>query len=362
MSTLPPHDLVTDGTDFSDDSAVTHWCESLHSKLSGYDFVFFHVAPPCASFSRARDRNRRTRLRCSAHPAGWYPDNETTIYGNNVARNTARAVNYLLDNFAAAGSWEQPLGSYMFPYLESIGALQHEPSSTVVLHQCRFGRPFRKPTVFACFGGLRLHSLDRRCTPSSPCGRPWHQTLGFGSTPTAPAAEYPSALCVAYAADLAAQARRTLSKKVLEDLVVQTDGIVHRHSARGASKPSTRELRAREDAVSRAGAWTTITFFNQRGVRTKLKQWRSFLTLFDLPWSKGPWFSHQALGTATTPYRIGLHTPPLCRRSATRSCTSEGHNRTYIIWPTLVAPHLRVHHLQKLWLRNSALASRARLA
>ena len=283
MPTFPAQDLATGGTDFSDDAATTRWCESLQEKLADYKFVLFHVAPPCASFSRARDRSHRTRLRCLAHPAGWFPDDMTTVYGNNVARNTARVVNYLLDNFSAAGSWEQPLGSYMFPYLESIDALQHEPSNTIVLHQCRFGRPFRKPTVFACFGGLRLHSLDRRCTPSHSCGRPWHQTLGFGATPTAPAAEYPTALCVAYAADLAAHARRTSSKTAIEDLQVQTEGIVHRHSARGATKLSEQERRAQEDAVSRAGAWTTIALLNQRGHRTKLKHRRSFLTLFGVP-------------------------------------------------------------------------------
>ena len=188
VHTLPAQDLCTEGVDFSDDTAVQKWCSSLHDRLAPYDFVLFHVAPPCASFSRARDRSHRTRLRCNSFPAGWYPDDAVTTYGNTIARNTAFVVNFLLDNFQAAGSWEQPLGSYMFSYLHSVDALQHEPSGSVVLHQCRFGRPYRKPTEFACFGGLRLQSLDRRCTPARSCGRSWHQTLGFGNTPTGPAA------------------------------------------------------------------------------------------------------------------------------------------------------------------------------
>ena len=253
IPTLPPEDLETGGVDFSDESAVRAWCSSLHSLLAGYEFVVFHVAPPCSSFSRARDRNHRTRLRCLAFPGGWYPDDLTTQYGNKVARNTAYVVNYLLEHFQAAGSWEQPLGSYMFPFLESEELLEHDPTSTLVLHQCRFGRPYRKPTTFACFGGLRLHSLDRRCTATSSCGRSWHQTLGFGNTPTGPAAEYPTALCIAYAADIAAHVRRTLARRVEVGLQVQGEGIVRRHISRGTSKCSSKGLRAQEVARSRAG-------------------------------------------------------------------------------------------------------------
>ena len=161
-------------------------------------------------------------------PGGWYPNDPITEYGNKVARHTAYVVNYLLEHFNAAGSWEQPLGGYMFPFLDSEGALEHDPTSTVVLHQCRFGRPYRKPTTFACFGGLRLHSLDRRCTTAHSCGRSWHQTLGFGQAPTGPAAEYPTALCIAYAADIAAHVRRTVARQVEDDLQVQDEGKVRR--------------------------------------------------------------------------------------------------------------------------------------
>ena len=260
MKTLPPQDLFTEnGVNFADEHAVTAWCTALTEKLADYKQVFFHVAPPCASFSRARDRSIKTRLRSSAVPGGWYHDDPTTINGNKIAVNTARVVDFLLDHFEAVGSWEQPAGSYMFPYLESITGLQHQPSASVLLHQCRFGRSYRKPTIFYCFGGLRLQSLNRQCTSASSCGRSFHQTLGFGRAPTAAAAAYPPALARAYAADLASHLRLAKHRQVLDQASLHVDGTVHRHISRGPTDRSRRALREAEDAVSRAGALSHST-------------------------------------------------------------------------------------------------------
>ena len=81
------------------------------------------------------------------------------------------SVNFLVSELGAAGTWEQPAGSYMFPYLEQQDLLTAPSDKVVLLHLCRFGRPRKKPTTFTCFGGLRLRALDKRCTPSSPCSR-----------------------------------------------------------------------------------------------------------------------------------------------------------------------------------------------
>ena len=163
VSTLPPQDLALGGADFSDEAAVRHfWCEWQQLADEGFSLVF-HVAPPCASFSRARDRSYRTRLRSSSALGGLYPYDPTTMTGNAIARNTAASVDFLV-SLGASGSWEQPAGSYMLPYLDSVSALC-SPREAIVLHQCLFGRPYRKPTTFWTFGGFRLPSLDRRCTP-----------------------------------------------------------------------------------------------------------------------------------------------------------------------------------------------------
>ena len=64
--------------------------------------------------------------------------------------------------------------------------------------QCRFGSPFYKPTRLRVFGDLDLRKLNKVCTKKLgvfTCGKAFHQGLGFGATPTALAAAYPSSLC-----------------------------------------------------------------------------------------------------------------------------------------------------------------------
>ena len=155
--TLPPQDLDLGGVDFTDMDAVKQLWSSWKSLAEEGYSLLFHVAPPCASFSRARGRSHRTRLRSSDAPAGLYPEDPVTQTGNTIALNTAASVDYLI-SLGAVGSWEQPAGSYMLPFLDSGSSLSSERDA-VVLHQCMFGRPYRKPTIFWTFNGLHLPSL-----------------------------------------------------------------------------------------------------------------------------------------------------------------------------------------------------------
>ena len=143
-------------------------------KESGFQ-LFFHVAPPCATFSCARDRAWRTQLRSVAHPGGLYPTDSRTQEGNLIARNTALSVVHLVRELQALGTWEQPSGSYMFPYLEQEGLLEGLGDwDALTLNQCRFGRPFKKPTTFLLFGGLQLPAIDLQCVCHGgihACGR-----------------------------------------------------------------------------------------------------------------------------------------------------------------------------------------------
>ena len=253
--TLPPQDYHTkNGIDFTDLHAVHSLWQEWRALADQGVQLLFHVAPPCATFSRARDRSHRTRLRSSALPGGWYPNDPRTQEGNTIARHTALSVNFLVNELGAAGTWEQPAGSYMFPYLEQQNILTAVPDRVVLLHQCKFGRPWKKPTTFSCFGGLRLRALDKRCTPSSPCSRKFHVTLGFGGAATAPAAAYPAALCSAYAADVAAHISASSRRSALARASVHVDGVVSRHTDRGLTRISVKASREAEDAVSWAGA------------------------------------------------------------------------------------------------------------
>ena len=49
----------------------------------------------------------------------------------------------------AACSLEQPTRSYMLPFLEAEGLL--DGHDEVIVHQCRYGRSYKKPTSFLIF-------------------------------------------------------------------------------------------------------------------------------------------------------------------------------------------------------------------
>ena len=253
FQTDTPQDIDTGGIDFSCEYQLLklweHW-KTL--RLKGFDLLF-HFAPPCSSFSRARDRSTRTRLRSSSAPGGLYPNEPKTSDGNRVARHTAMSIRYLVRELGAKGTLEQPASSYMLPYLDQEDLLDEH--GQVLLHQCRFGRPYRKPTVFLTFGGLELPTLARTCTSEHSCGRSFHTQLGFGEGSTCRAAAYPEALCAAYAGAVHRALGDNLwnNDEQVERLVVTTKGTVERHIDRGSGQPSLRARRAAEDAASHAG-------------------------------------------------------------------------------------------------------------
>ena len=157
-----------------------------------------------------------------------------------------------MNQLGAQGTLEQPSSSYMLPFLDQEGLLIEHGS--VLLHQCRFGRPFRKPTVFLTFGGLDLSALAQTCTKTSSCGRSFHVTLGFGASSTAEAAAYPPGLCAAYAGAVAKHITKDSEEDhILEQLEITENGVVRRHMARGDTAPSAKAMRARADADARAG-------------------------------------------------------------------------------------------------------------
>ena len=136
-----PQDMETGGANFEhDEEVVTLWRRWARLRESGFQLVF-HMAPPCCSFSAVRDRSRRTRLRSPLHPEGLDPGQPLTSSGNAIAKNTALSIRYLVRELDAVGSLEQPVRSYMLPYLDSEGLL--EEHDEVVLDQCRYGRPIQ---------------------------------------------------------------------------------------------------------------------------------------------------------------------------------------------------------------------------
>ena len=216
--------------------------------------IIFHFAPPCATFSRARDRSVRTRLRSTLHPEGIPPIKPRALEGNRIAASAALCIQFLVNECGAQGTLENPALSYLWPFLEQTQILAKLDVQETIFHQCRFGAPYKKPTRLWCFGGFSAASLGKVCVWAGSkfsCGRTAHATLEFGGLPTAPAAAYPDAYCAAHAA---AVHKATLSLSARDRVEVITSGRVKRHADRGETAASAREVRDAEDAASFAGA------------------------------------------------------------------------------------------------------------
>ena len=70
VAVLPPDEVESGGANFASQSDMG----ALRSKLKtlsdeGHQLVI-HLAPPCSTFSLARNRAKRTQLRSCAHPGG----------------------------------------------------------------------------------------------------------------------------------------------------------------------------------------------------------------------------------------------------------------------------------------------------
>ena len=73
ISCRPPDDGASGGKDFSVAAQVRSLKDELRSLADGGRRLYIHLAPPCFTFSRARDRKADTRVRSMEHPEGIPP-------------------------------------------------------------------------------------------------------------------------------------------------------------------------------------------------------------------------------------------------------------------------------------------------
>ena len=131
-----PHDVQNGGADFSKDGdveAVKAWLSSW--RANGYSLIL-HFAPPCSTFSRARDRSWRTRLRSTQRPQGLVGKGFACKEANKIARNTLHVVEWAVDTLHARVTLENPQSSYLWLYLDFREDLWFED---VVFSPCMFG-------------------------------------------------------------------------------------------------------------------------------------------------------------------------------------------------------------------------------
>ena len=251
-----PQDVATGGADFGD----LHEVEKIKQRLYGYYVAGYklvvHFAPPCSTFSRARDRSWKTRLRSSSRPQGLLGKGWLCKKANLIAGHTLYLPEWLVRDLQATVSFENPESSYMWTFLEFDNTLEF---NDVIFSPCLFGADVAKPTRLRCWG-WRPSRLDNKCTlkgDTFTCGRTRanpHRVLQFGGGSTAEAATYAAGVCEAWAAEV---------HELVKDLHTPTravkrarltgDGRVQRHQWRGEDACSKKELREVEDQQSTAG-------------------------------------------------------------------------------------------------------------
>ena len=114
-----------------------------HLKKSRKWRLVMNLVPPCSTFSRARDRPRRTRVRSMRQPGGNLPGSRTIIQANTVARRAAEFAVWANNELKAAVSLEQSDKSYMWTYARhSLGDPRRYQDTR--LSYCMYGRPYKR--------------------------------------------------------------------------------------------------------------------------------------------------------------------------------------------------------------------------
>jgi hypothetical protein len=197
-----------------------------------------HFAPPCSTFSRARDRSTFTKLRSSTHPGGLpslsVKQRETVNEANDIAKNTYD-LPWLSGSMCAVVTLENPAGSYLWKYFELIRPRDRSKYEDASLSQCMFGTPYKRQTVIRVWNSS-ADRLARTCSKSPTglsCKQSSHSVLEWQGLPTREAAAYPPRLCshlAKFLVDSATSLPTTTS--IRKEARPSSQGPVKRHKAR----------------------------------------------------------------------------------------------------------------------------------
>ena len=247
------------------------WKDRLdYFRETGYDIeVWVHLAPPCSTFSKARDRSSKTRVRFMANPGGFWPRGSKVREGNLIARRAIELARWLREELGASITFENPDQSYLWLYGEHwFGSSKR--FRDIRMSYCMFGKAYQKNTRFRVWG-RNLQGLGKLCCKKKgklACGRKEHKQLGWDGEDTAKAAAYPKQLCIAYAKAImdtdsvlkdthgheAAGTHSEMDTITAENSVTAiSHGRVHRHVCRGEDEEGARERKEKEDKLCAAG-------------------------------------------------------------------------------------------------------------
>ena len=254
VPTMAPNDLASGGTDFSNMEQVDELKDQLKEwKAAGMEFII-HLAPPCSTFSRARDRSRKTRLRSSEFPAGLEPVSEKVVVANRIAVAAYAFAEWAAGcELEAAVTMENPARSYLWDFVQ--GEAKTNNFQDIVFSQCRFGAPYKKETKLRCWN-CRMDKLEKSCSlvgSTFTCGRSkeeGHVVLEFGSASTRDAAAYPEGLCREWAKQVVSlRCEKADPTKALHDVQLHPGGRIKRHRLRGPDEASPKEVKEQDRGI-----------------------------------------------------------------------------------------------------------------
>ena len=133
---LPPKPLGVE-VDWGSFTMESRW--EAFSRSIYFPKLFLQLAPPCSTFSRARDRARRTRVRSMNQPAGIRPRSKKVKEGNEMAKQAIMFARWAHNEFDATVTFENPDRSYLWIF----GMPWFGPPRTykdVRMSYCHFGR------------------------------------------------------------------------------------------------------------------------------------------------------------------------------------------------------------------------------
>ena len=258
LSCEEPNDVFSGGTDFRNHKQVEELKDLLVQRSRSTHRLVLHLAPPCASFSRARDRSKKTRLRSSSYPEGLPGKKSQTKEPNLVARKAYRLACWAADELEALVSLENPSRSYLWDLVR--GERQADTNyEDAVFSPCLYGATYQKTTRLRCWNWIP-EKLTTACSLKGDvftCGRTQaegHEVLEFTGKKTHTAAEYAPGVCKVWAEAISAATSTDVNPEVaLETIELSSTGRVKRHCSRGAEEDSRKAVREREDQESRAG-------------------------------------------------------------------------------------------------------------
>ena len=239
-----PEDVVTGGTDFRVHGQVEQLKEQLSEMAERTRHLFIHLAPPCATFSRARDRSVRTRLRNNWYPGGLPGKEAQTKEANQVARRAYKLACWAAVELGAKVTLENPRRSYLWQFVDKFTPAE---ADFYDLHfsPCLHGSEFQKPTTLRCWN-WKPTKLEGVCTLREnvfTCGRTreeGHTVLEFGGAKTHEAAEYAEGVCKKWAYAIGEEAATDVDHKISLDEVDLTD-IKGQEAQVQRSRPTLRE-------------------------------------------------------------------------------------------------------------------------